>query len=420
MPRRKWKRGALVWRDGRDALHHRNTLASLAIRSYDSRANLEDTMKRTDWLIGLVVVVLSGVGYAQLDRIVIPAGTPEDQALTAISNEPDTQKKLAMYQDFLQKFSANPAAVAYGNWQISQSYQTAGDLQKAIEYGDKALAGSPRNLDILVSQASIAQQLKDNAKLFDYAARGGELYNSIAKQPKADGMSDQELAQRVDEEKNGAKNSYEFLEAAAFNAIAGESDATRRMAYIERFTPSFPNSRFQEQIASYAMMSLSDLKDTPRLISYAEKTLAGDPKNLPALLLLATTYADDPKPGSLPKAVSYAQKAIEAAQADAPDADRSRKVSAGLAHSTLGYAYMKQDKTAAAIPELKSASALLKGQDDQQYAIALYRLGFAYAKLSKVSEARDVLQEAVKISGPVQQPAQDLLAKVNAARAKGR
>ena len=377
-------------------------------------------MKRTGWLVVLMVIVLCVLGHAQLDRIIIPAGTPEDQALTAISNEPDTQKKLAMYQDFLQKFSANPAAVAYGNWQISQSYQTAGDLQKALEYGDKALAGSPHNLDILVSQTGIAQQLKDNAKVIDYSTRGGELYNSIAKQAKPEGISDQEFAQRVEEEKSGAKSSYEFLEAAAFNAIAQEGDAKNRMAYIEHFTPAFPNSRFQEQVASYAMMSLSDLKDTPRLISYAEKTLAADPNNLPALLLLASTYADDPKPGSVTKAVTYAQKAIDAAKADAPDADRSRKVSAGMAHGTLGYAYMKQDKTAAAIPELKSASVLLKGQDDQQYAIVMYRLGFAYAKLNKVSEAREVLQEAVKISGPVQQPAQDLLAKVNAARAKGR
>jgi tetratricopeptide (TPR) repeat protein len=380
-------------------------------------------MKRSQWPAVLMVVfplVLSVLGHAQLDKIVIPAGTPEDQALTAISNEQDTQKKLAMYQDFLQKFSSNPAAVAYGSWQLSQAYQTAGDLQKALEYGDKALAGSPHNLDILVSQASIAQQMKDSAKVFDYSIRGGELYNSIAKQPKPEGMSDQEFAQRVAEDKNAAKSSYEFLEAAAFNAIMEEPDAKKRMADIERFTPTFPNSRFQEQVASYAMMSLSELKDTPRLITYAEKTLATDPNNLPALLLLAGTYADDPKPGSVTKAITYAQKAIEAAKADAPDADRSRKVSAGAAHSTLGYAYMKQDKTAAAIPELKSAAALLKGQDDQQYAIALYRLGFAYAKLSKISEAREVLQEAVKISGPVQQPAQDLLAKVNAARAKGK
>lgn len=381
-------------------------------------------MKRTRWPLILVFVVvplvLSVLGHAQLDNIVIPAGTPEDQALTAISNEQDTQKKLAMYQDFLQKFSSNPAAVAYGNWQISQSYQAAGDLQKAIEYGDKALAGSPRNLDILVSQAGIAQQMKDNAKVLDYSTRGADLYNSLAKQAKPEGMSDEELARRIEDQKSAAKSSYEFLEAAAFNAIASESDAKKRMAYIETFTPAFPNSRFQEQATSYAMMSLSELKDTPRLIAYAEKTLTADPNNLPALLLLAGTYADDSKPGSAAKAVTYAQKAIDAAKADAPDADHSRKVSAGAAHSTLGYAYMKQDKTAAAIPELRSASALLKGQDDQQYAIALYRLGYAYAKLSRVSEARDVLQEAVKISGPVQQPAQDLLAKVNAARAKGK
>ena len=373
----------------------------------------------------VVLMVLSSLSFSvlahgQLDRISIPAGTPEDQALTAISNEPDTQKKLAMYQDFLQKFSANPAAVAYGNWQISQAYQSAGDLQKAIEYGDKALAGSPHNLDILVSQTGIAQQLKDDTKVMDYSTQGGELYNSIAKQPKPEGMSDTEFAQRIDDEKTASKSSYEFLEAAAFNAIADEPNATKRMADIERFTPTFPNSRFQDQVASYAMMTLSELKDTTRLISYGEKTLVTDPNNLPALLLLATTYVDDPKPGSLPKAITYSQKAIEAAKADAPNADRSRKVSAGVAHATIGYAYMKQEKTASAIPELKSASALLKGLDDQQYAIAMYRLGFAYAKLNKVSEARDVLQEAVKISGPVQQPAQDLLAKVNAARAKGR
>src|SRR4029077_7196239 len=102
------------------------------------------------------------------------------------------------------------------------------------------------------------------------------------------------------------------------------------------------------------------------------------------------------------------------------DADKSRKLSAGMAHSILGYAYIKQDKTAAAIPELRAAAGLLKGQDDQQYSIALYRLGFAYAKLNRVNDAREVLTEAVKISGPAQNMSQDLLAKVNAARAKGK
>jgi tetratricopeptide (TPR) repeat protein len=379
-------------------------------------------MKHVRWPVLLVTFLLAvaPLSLTQIENIVIPAGTPEDQALQAITKEPDGQKKLAMYEDFLKQFASNPAAVAYGNWQLAQAYQGAGDLQKAFDYGDKALASAPHSLDILVSQASVAQQLKNNAKLLDYAVRGGEVYNSIGKAPKPEGISDQDFATHVQEQKDGAKSSYEFLEAAAFNVIVGETNAKARLNDIDRFTPAFPNSRFDEPVASYAMMSLSELKDTTRVVTYGEKALAANPNNLPALLLLAGTYVEDPKPGGVAKAVTYAQRAVAAAKADAPDADRTRKLSAGVAHSTLGYAYMKQEKTVVAITELKSATALLKGVDDQQYAVALYRLGYAYAKLSHNSEAREVLLEATKIPGPVQPLSQDLLAKVNAARAKGK
>jgi tetratricopeptide (TPR) repeat protein len=374
----------------------------------------------------LVVVVTSCFFFllpradAQADRIVIPAGTPEDHDLQAITDEQDTAKKLTMYQDFVQKYSSNPAAVAYGNWQISQAYQAAGDLSKALDYGDKALAGSPRNLDILVSQANAAQQAKDNTKLIDYAATGGTVCNSIGKQPKPDGLSDDDFKKQLEEEKNAAKNNCDFLESAGFNAIASESDPKNRMADIEKYSAAFPDSKYQDQVSTYALYALGQLNDQSRLVAYGEKSLAANPNSLPALLMLAGSYVDDPKPGSLAKAITYSQKAIAVAKADEPDADKTRKTSAGAAHSTLGYAYLKQDRTAAAIPELKAATGLLKGADDQQYSIALYRLGFAYAKLNRVSEARDVLMEAVKISGPVQAMSQDLLTKVNAARAKGK
>ncbi len=358
---------------------------------------------------------------AQMDKIVIPAGTPEDHDLQEISNEQDAAKKLVMYQEFVQKYSSNPAAVAYGNWQISQTYQTSGDLNKALEYGDKSLAGAPRNLDILVSQVSIAQQAKDNTKLMDYAAKGGTVCSSIGKQAKPEGMSDDDFSQQLAIDKGAAKNSCDFLESAGFNVIASENDAKARMADIEKYSAAFPDSKFQEQVASYAMYTLGQLNDRPRLVAYGEKTLAANPNSLPTLLLLANSYVDDTKPGSAGKAVSYAQKALEVAKADAPDADKSRKLSAGVAHTILGYAYaFKQEKTAAAIPELKAGAALLKGQDDQQYARALYGLGYVYGKLNKLTEARDVLTEAVKISSPWQAVSQDLLTKVNAARAKGK
>ena len=369
-----------------------------------------------------VVVVLASFSQAQIDRIVIPAGTPEDQSIQEISKETDAQKRVALYQDFLQKYSSNPAAVAFGNWQISQSYQSGGDLPKALEFGDKALAASPHNLDILVSQAGIAQQLKDDAKIIDYAEKGGLVYEGIGKQAKPEGTSDQDFATRIQEEKDSLKTSHDFLESVGFNAIADEKDAKKRMSHIERFTAAFPSSQFQEQVSQYAMYTLGpgQLNDSARLVAFGEKSLAANPNSMPALLMLANTYVEEAKPASWGKAVTYSQKVITLAKANEPDADRTRKLSAGVAHSTLGYAYMKQDKTATAIPELKSASGLLKGQDDVAYATALYRLGYAYAKLSKTTEAREVLSEAVKISGPLQQPSQELLEKVNTARSKGK
>jgi hypothetical protein len=206
------------------------------------------------------------------------------------------------------------------------------------------------------------------------------------------------------------------------SGIAGENGAKARMAYIEAYSAAFPDSKFADQVSNYAMYTLGpgQLNDQARLLAFGEKTLASNPSSLPALLLLAGSYVDDPRPGSIAKAATYAQKAITVAQADAADATKQRKLSAGVAHSVLGYADIKQDKTPASIPELKSAAELLKGQDDQQYSIALYRLGFAYAKLNKINDAREVLTEAAKINGPVQTMSQDLLAKVNAARAKGR
>lgn len=377
-------------------------------------------MPRSRILSFAAIVLVAPLLYGQIEKIVIPAGSPEDQELNAISNEQDAQKKVSMYQDFLQKYASNSAAVAYGNWQLSQYYKSAGDLQKASEYGEKAVAASPRNADILALQVSIAQQLKDNALAFKYAVQGGEAYDSIEKQSKPADISDEQFASMIATEKAADKDSYDYFEDAAFGAIASETNAKTRMDYIDKFTTTFPKSKVDDQIASYVMLSLSELKDTRRLISYADKALAVNPNNLPALLMLANMYVDSSEPGSLGKAVTYAQRAVVAAKVNDPAVGKSQKVSAGIAHSVIGRAYAKQEKTLPSIGELRSATALLKGQDEQQYAVAAYYLGWDYAKLNKLTDARAVLTDAAGIPGPMQQPLKDLLTKVNTARAAGK
>ena len=375
-------------------------------------------MRRAAFVFAIVFLTLRCFG--QIEKLMIGAGTPEDRDLQTISSEQDAAKQTPMYEEFVQKYSSNPIAVAYGNWQLALAYQTGGNLEKALSYGDKAIASAPDAIDILVTQVTIAQQAKHNDKVVDYATRGGKLYSSLSQMPKPEGVTDELWTRRVTEATETNKSAYEFLETAGFNAIGEEKDAKTRMSYIEKFTPAFPNSRFEKDVTQYAMYTLGQLNDSARLYSYGEKALAANPNSIPAMLMLANAYVEDSRPGSLAKAISYSQKILTLAKSDAPEADKSAKLSAGVAHSTLGYAYAKQEKVAAAIPELKAAAALLKGQDDVAYATVLYRLGWAYGKTKNVAEARVVLEEAIKIPGPLQQPCRDLLSQVNSTRTKAK
>lgn len=361
----------------------------------------------------LFAIGLSLFGLAQSTPIVIPAGTPEDKDLATITAEGDAQKRIAAYQEFLKKYADNKAAVAYAEWQLSQQYLSAGDTAKAMEYGNQALAAYPQNLDIIQSQAAIAQSMKDNGKVVDYAVQGAGVYHSIAKQAKPADMADADWQSTISTQEASAQNVYDFLETSAYNAIASEQDPNKRMAEIEKFTPAFPKSKFEGQISQLALYSLRQLNQPQRLVAYGEKTLAVNPNSLPTLVMMADAYAADPKEAA--KAASYASKVLTIVGPN-PD-DKEKKSYAGLAHITLGRAELNQEKLLPAITDLKAAVSLLQDDPaDQQQ--ALYYLGYAYAKQNHRADAVASLQKAASIDGPYQGPAKEMLAKISAAGVK--
>jgi len=253
-------------------------------------------------------VCLCGIALSQNTPIVIPAGTPEDKDLAAIAAESDAQKRIADYQEFLTKHADSKPAVAYGEWQLSQQYLAAGDPAKAMDYGNKALAAYPNNLDIIMSQVSVAQALKDNGKVVEFAAQGAGVYNSIPKQPRPADAADSEWNSKISSEKSAAQSAYDFLETSAYNAIASEQDPNKRMSEIEKFTPAFPKSKFEGQISQLALYSLRQLSQPQRLVAYGEKVLASDPESLPTLMMMADAYAGDPKDAA--KAETYSKKVL--------------------------------------------------------------------------------------------------------------
>ena len=354
---------------------------------------------------------LAAVG--QNARIVIPAGSPEDKELAAIAAESDAGKQADAYEEFIKKYADNKPAVAYAEWQLSQSYLTAHENAKAMEWGDKALESYPDNLDIIVSDANVAMALKDNAKIVDYSVKGAAVCKSIGQQTKPADVSDAEWKNRVSEQENAAKPSCDFLETAAYNAIASEQNASRRMDYIEKFTPAFPKSQFDQQVSQLAMLSLQQLNQPQRLAAYGEKALAANPDSIPTLLMLANAYAGDPKQAA--KAATYANKVI--ALVGPSPADNTTKSYAGLAHTALGRADLNQEKLPAALTELKTAAALLQ-HDPPDQQVALYYLGYAAAKQNRKADSVAALEKAIAISGPYQAPAKEMLTKVLAAGKK--
>jgi tetratricopeptide (TPR) repeat protein len=364
-----------------------------------------------------LLLLAATVAAAQVDKIVIPAGTPEDQATQAINAETDAQKKVAMLQEFVEKFSANPQAVAYGNWQLAQQYMDLGDPAKAMQAGEKAVAIQPHNLELLVLLSSVAERLKATDKAVDFAVHGAEAYNGIAQQPKPEGMDPEDFALRVKQDQDAIRPSYEYLEAAGLNAMVAEQDAAKRMACIERYVAVFHSGRLQDNVMQLAVYTLGQLNDAARMASFADKALAANPNSIPMLAVLADAFADSAAPANAVRAETYARKALELSKTQKASDENRLALYVGMAHSALGYALLKQEKTAPAIVELKLATEQLKTNPDL-YPPALYRLSFAYAKIGKLAEAKTTLTELAGRPGPYQQPARELLAKVDAGLAK--
>jgi tetratricopeptide (TPR) repeat protein len=364
--------------------------------------------------LAVLVAILVPLLAAQT-KIVIPAGTPEDQALQEITNQQDAQKRIAMLEEFVQKFSSNPAAVAYGNWQLAQQAMTAGDPQKALAYGDKALAGMPDVLEILVSQVDIAQQLKDSAKVVDYSVRGATVISAMEKSPKPDGVTPEEFANQLAAQRAAVQPNYQYFEIAGYNAVTAEKSASRRMAEIEKYLAAFPESKFSESLATLAILSFQEMKDSAGLAAFGDKMLAKSPNNVRLLTVLASAYANDP--AHMAKAGAYARKAIELQKTKGAADDVTDRKLAGVAHSVLGRSLLQDAKYPAAAAELKSATALLK-DSPEDVAGAWYYLGFAFIKMERAADAISALTQAAGIEGPYRQPAQELMGKVKAARTK--
>lgn len=372
----------------------------------------------------LLLMVAMIMGFAAPTRaqigknVGIAAGSPEDKALTEISNTTDSAKKLELIQKFLTDFgNGDMAVVAYE--QFVTYYLQQKDYDKVFEYGQKLFQVDPSNFANGVNLVRAAQEKGDTAKLFEY----GEKVSAIVSWYKAlappEGIREVDWTDTKARALEQTKDNRNYVEQTLFVTAYGTQDPLTRAGLLVRFANAFPDSSYANQALEIAASSYQQAQDFPKMFEVANGVLAKAPNSLGTLMLLADYYSE--KGEELDKAEGYAKKALDVlATAKKPDGvteeqwQQQTSLQKGLALSSLGQLDIWRKRNVEAVENFKAAAPLLK-PNALLYARNQYRLGFALLNMKRMAEGKTALSEAAAVDSPYKALAKEMLNRLVAA-----
>lgn len=186
-------------------------------------------------------------------------------------------------------------------------------------------------------------------------------------------------------------------EIQALQAIQNATTPDERLKAIDNLLENFADTEYKVMVLQMAMQVAEQKGDYPATVTYGERLLEADPKNIFAMSTLATEIAahtrefDLDREEKLAKAEKYANSAI----ADAKDAPKFRpditdeqwasvkKDIVSQAHDALGRIAMLRKKYDVAINEFQTS--LTEGASPDS--TTMVRLGEAYLQSGKYDDA---------------------------------
>lgn len=371
-------------------------------------------MRKMILLLSFLLLLAAAPALAQKKYKVVP-DSPEERALLEIQGETEAAKRIEMLDDFGKKFSSSEA-LPYTYQLYLAAYLQLNQLDKAIEFGEKAADADSEDIAVLVNLVRASQGMGDFARIHKWTAAAAPLVQkALANRPPD--LDDDDWKRR----QQTLKSYTEFLEYSLFDA-ATRDQSPEKLKYIDSFAQLFPQSERQKKMPAIYALAYGQANNVPKMMEYAEKAIATEPDNESMLLLVADSYVGQRI--KLNEALDLARRLQKVMDAKTKpegvnDVDWTRYLNTyqGGARSVVGRVLMLQEKTAPAIPELQAAAKMLEGNAPSLGPV-LYFLGFAYAKLLRYNEARPVLSECVKLGGQYTKPCQDTLAKLPRAAKK--
>lgn len=378
-------------------------------------------MKRA-LVVGLLVCLGAVEGVAQLGKTVtIAAGTPEDRALLTIEQETDPAKRIELLEKFVQEFAGDARLLGYRRLQAS--YLSAGELDKAIGSGLQALKLDASDFSTLANLTRAFAQKQDAAQAFSYGLLAVGLVQRLKGMAPPEGTGADVWESFKANLLEQAQPDYQFLEYTLYQLASQHTDPATQGALFERYIDAFADSGYLPAAYQACFGAYQRAGDADKVLEVGEDALAKNPDNLLVSLLVADGLSELGK--HLERAEALAQRIPELADKAARPETQSEEQWAqqkntwkGVALSIQGQILLHREKTLEATAKFRDAEALLAPQSGVALARNLYREGYAYAKLGRLDPARRALMQAVAIESPYKAVAQELLNKVNEARAK--
>lgn len=350
---------------------------------------------------------------AQLSkRISVRAGTPEDQAIAAISKATSAKQKLALLDKFAAAHPSGDMALMADRMYVD-TYMSLKNYPKVYEYGAKALAIDSNDLQVAVSCIRAAQLQNNTAKLFQFGLQVGRMTARYQAAPPPAGYPADEWEAQKQQALTAAKPSIDWAAGVLYHAATTTRPASRRAAYLEKFIDAYSGSSYAENAEYHVAQAYHRAGADQKMLAFVRKRVKANPNDVGMQVLLADYLSG--KGIHLDEAEAAAKKAISVLSTAKKPVGMSdaewRKTSTGqkgLAYSALGQIYVHQKNNAEAVKAFQQAKPLLKTSPVND-ARNLYRLGYTLAKLKRYTEARTELEAAAKMNTPYRAMSQKLL-----------
>jgi len=192
-------------------------------------------------------------------------------------------------------------------------------------------------------------------------------------------------------------------ETEALQAVFSTQDPDARIKACEELLTKYADTDFKALALYFEAVSYQQKNDYEKMVVYAERAIQADPKQYPALLMLAKGIAqrtrefDLDREEKLTKVEKYAKDGMEFAKA-APKPnpqltdeqwEQAKKEYIAQGHEALGYAAMARKNYEVAISEMKQAIELAPDP------VTMVRLAAAYDQAKKPDEALPILEKVM-------------------------